>query len=91
MVQYRLTGEKKDKPVNRKENVYTKLSSRVSLRLGHLRGLTVHRTVIQYPQAASLLAAARNDRIGGRLRIASLHFQWRWIAKQDGGVSLAKV
>ena len=31
-----------------------------SLRLGHLRGLTVHRTVIQYPQAASLLAAARS-------------------------------
>ena len=25
-----------------------------SLRLGHLRGLTVHRTVIQHPQAASL-------------------------------------
>ena len=27
---------------------------RVSLRLGHARGLTVHRTVIQYPRAASL-------------------------------------
>ena len=30
------------------------LPATVSLRLGHLRGLTVHRTVIQYPQAASL-------------------------------------
>ena len=26
----------------------------VSLRLGHARGLTVHRTVIQYPRAATL-------------------------------------
>ena len=32
----------------------------LSLRLGHARGLTVHRTVIQYPRAASLLAAARS-------------------------------
>ena len=30
--------------------------SKVSLRLGHLRDLAVHRTVIQYPKAASLPA-----------------------------------
>ena len=45
-----------------------------SLRLGHLRGLTVHRTVIQYPQAASLLAAARSQNGSGIIN--AIHYRF---------------
>ena len=44
-----------------------------SLRLGHLRGLTVHWTVIQYPQVATLLAAARSQNGSGVIN--TIHYR----------------
>ena len=55
-----------------------------SLRLGHLRGLTVHWTVIQYPQAASLLAAARTQNGSGVIN--TVHYRSAATLPQRGGL-----
>ena len=58
---------------NLERKPHPSLLLRFSLRLGHARGLTVHRTVIQRPCAASLLAAARS-RFGSCV-INAIHYR----------------
>ena len=58
-----------DKGIVRFEEEATFSAPKFSLRLGHARGLTVHRTVIQYPRAATLrIYIRREEGNGGRKR-----------------------
>ena len=57
------------KGIGRFEEEATFSDPKFSLRLGHARGLTVHRTVIQYPRAATLrIYIRREEGNGGRKR-----------------------
>ena len=57
------------KGIGRSPEEATFSAPKFSLRLGHARGLTVHRTVIQYPRAATLrIYIRREEGNGGRKR-----------------------